>query len=69
MSRRIKKVAQNNGIKSTHLYTTQHTHTHIYTHTQILHKDPMYSKGNSTQHSVMIYMRKESEKEWMCVYL
>ena len=35
----------------------------------MLNKDLLYSKGNSTQHSVMISMRKESEKEWMDVYL
>ena len=29
----------------------------------------LYSIGNSTQYSVITYMRKESEKEWMCVYV
>ena len=28
-----------------------------------------YSTGNSTQYSVIIYMGKESEKEWMCVHV
>ena len=28
----------------------------------------LYSTGNSTQHSVMLYMGKESEKELMCVH-
>ena len=27
------------------------------------------SIGNSTHHSVIIYVGKESEKEWMCVYI
>ena len=26
------------------------------------------SKSNSAQYSVIIYVGKESEKEWMCVY-
>ena len=28
---------------------------------------PLYSTGNSTQYSVITYMRKESEKEWIYV--
>ena len=28
--------------------------------------DLLYSTGNSTQYSVIIYMGKESEKEWIC---
>ena len=28
---------------------------------------PAGDTGNSTQYSVIIYMGKESEKEWMCV--
>ena len=31
--------------------------------------DLLYSTRNSTQYSVIISMGKESEKEWMCVYL
>ena len=31
--------------------------------------DLLYSKENSTQYSVIIYVRKESEKEWLCVYV
>ena len=31
--------------------------------------DLLYSTGNSIQYSVIIYMGKESEKEWMCVYI
>ena len=31
--------------------------------------DLLYSTGNSTLPSVIIYMGKESEKEWMCVYV
>ena len=30
--------------------------------------DLLYSPGNSIQYSVIIYMGKESEKEWVCVY-
>ena len=29
----------------------------------------MDSTGNSTKHSVMAYMGKESKKEWICVYV
>ena len=29
----------------------------------------MYNTGNSTQYSVMTYIRKESEKEWVHVYV
>ena len=29
----------------------------------------MYSTENSTQYYVITYMRKESEKEWICVYV
>ena len=32
---------------------------------QITNKNPLYSTGNSTQYSVMIYMAKESKKEWI----
>ena len=28
----------------------------------------VYSTGNSTQHSVISYVGKESEGEWMCVH-
>ena len=35
----------------------------------LANKDLLYSMGNSTQYFVIIYMGKESEKEWMCVYL
>ena len=37
-------------------------YTVLYTR-QISSKDLQYSKGNSTQYSVIIYVRKESEKE------
>ena len=30
--------------------------------------DLLYGTGNSTQYSVLPYMGKESEKEWICVY-
>ena len=33
-------------------------------------KDLQYSTGNSTQHSIMAYMGKEPEKEWIiCIYM
>ena len=32
-------------------------------------KDLLYSTGNSTQYSVMTYMGKESNKEWIYVYV
>ena len=28
-----------------------------------------YSTGNSSQYSVMVYVGKESEREWICVYI
>ena len=31
-------------------------------------EDLLYSTGNSTQYSVMVYVGEESEKEW-CVYI
>ena len=36
---------------------------------KIINKDLLYSPGNSTQYSVMIYLRKESEKEGIYVYV
>ena len=36
---------------------------------QISQKDLLYSTGNYTQYHVIIYIRKESEKVYMCVYL
>ena len=32
---------------------------------QTINKDLLYSTGKSTQYSVITYMRKESEKEYM----
>ena len=32
-------------------------------------KDLVYSTGNSTQYSVITYMEKECEKEWIYVYV
>ena len=43
-------------------------YTLLYTK-QITNKDLLYSTGNSTQYSVMAYMRKESKKEWIYVYV
>ena len=44
---------------------------HLYTvvYGMMANRDPLYSTGNSTQHSVIIYMGEETEKEWMCVYV
>ena len=36
---------------------------------QIINKDLPYSTGNYTQYSVTTYMGKESEKEWIYVYV
>jgi len=36
---------------------------------QITNKDLLYSTGNSSQYSAMTYMGKESEKEWLYVYV
>ena len=36
---------------------------------QITNKDLLYNTRNSTQHSVMIYMGKESKKEYIYVYV
>ena len=38
----------------------EHTHTTMY---MIINKDLPYSKGKSTQYSVITYMRKESGVE------
>ena len=35
----------------------------------LANKDLLYSTENSTQYSVIIYVRKESEREWICVYV
>ena len=35
----------------------------------MINGDQLYSRGKSTQCSVITYMGKESEKEWMCVYV
>ena len=41
-----------------------HTRLHIK---WITNKDLLCSTGNPTQHSVITYMGKESEKEWIYV--
>ena len=41
-------------------------HTLLYIR-QIINKDLLYSTGNSTQYSVITYMRKEYGKE--CIYV
>ena len=43
-------------------------HTLLYIK-QLTKKDLLYSTGNSTQYSVMTYMGKESNKEWIYVYV
>jgi len=43
-------------------------HTILYKR-QATSKNLLCSTGNSAQYSVRIYMRKESEKEWMYVYV
>ena len=35
---------------------------------QMVSRDLLYSTGNSTQYSVILYMGKEYVKEWMYVY-
>ena len=35
----------------------------------LANRDLAFSTGTSTQYSVIIYMGKESEKEWMCIYI
>ena len=35
----------------------------------MVNRDPLYSTENSPQESVMTYMGKECEREWMCVYM
>ena len=34
---------------------------------QLANRDLLYSTENSPQYSVMVYVGKESEKEWMCI--
>ena len=36
---------------------------------KITNKDLLYSTGNSTQYSVMTYIRTESKTEWIYVYV
>ena len=44
------------------------TYTLLYIR-YITNKDLHYGKGNSTQYSVIIYMRKESKNEYIYVHL
>ena len=44
-----------------------HGHTEVYGTTG--QWDLLESTGHSTQYSVIIHVEKESEKEWMCVYV
>ena len=46
--------------------TDTYTLVHIKS---ITNKDLLYSTGNSTQYSVMGYIGKESNKEWIYVYV
>ena len=43
-----------------------HTHTRIK---ETINKDLLYSTGNSTQSPLIIYMGKESEKEWIYAWV
>ena len=36
---------------------------------QVTNKNLLYSTGNTTQYSVMTYIRKESKKEWIYIYI
>ena len=36
---------------------------------QLANVDLVYIRGNSPQYSVIIYMGKESEREWLCVHV
>ena len=36
---------------------------------EMTNKNLLYSTGNSTQYSVMLYMGIESKKEWIYVYV
>ena len=36
---------------------------------EISNKDPPFSTENSTQYSVITYLGKKSEKEWIYVYV
>ena len=36
---------------------------------QVVNKDLLYSTGNSTQYSIITYMGKEPDKEWIYVYV
>ena len=42
---------------------------HCWHMEQVANGDLLNDTGNSTQYSVIIYMGKESEKEWMHVYV
>ena len=44
-----------------------HIHTEVYG--MMANGDLLYSTGNSTQYSVIIYVGKESEREWLCVHV
>ena len=35
----------------------------------LANRDLLYNTENSTQYSVIIYVGKESEREWICVYI
>ena len=41
----------------------------MYQNRSNINKDLRYSTGNSTQYSVTTYIGKESEKEWIYVYV
>ena len=35
----------------------------------MVNRDLLYSTGNLTRYSEMIYLGKEFEKEWICIYV
>ena len=54
---------------SIHIYRIYiYTHTYTLCIKHITNENLLYSTGNSIQFSVITYMGKESEKEWIHVY-
>ena len=44
-------------------------HVHNYVYGMIGQQGPAYSTENSTQYSVIVYVGKESDRGWICVYV
>ena len=36
---------------------------------QLADRDQLYSTGNATQYSAIFYVGKESEREWLCIFV